>query len=283
MTERDRWTAEWKAKFDFHAEVGDLVIDAVKGQYDESIVTIKYPTGYTLTLHGVVPFPIRHALRFNDSRLLLFEEGFDHQAVIVDIVSAAVLDEFHLGKAAVSPTNRFIAFRLIVPRWANASDVYLVYDVDRSRTENLMPNGRESNAVSDSFDRGWAVYPIENVRGQTYKRVLYADRPEVRPPSMEVIEAMHSSQSVLHWIGEAEFAFLDRSNGVHRLVVADVSAGVTRPQVKTAVVNIAALPGWVRAETLTRLPDRDGAIVIKMLLRQESSPRATRAVEILVR
>ena len=146
-----------------------------------------------------------------------------------------------------------------------------------------MPNGRESNAVSDSVDRGWAVYPPENVAGQTYKRVLYADRPGVDPPPRDVIRAMHSSQSALHWIGATQFAFLDQSAGVYTLVVADVSAGLPRPQIKTALVNIATLPGWVRAETLTRLPDRDGAIVIKMLLKQESSPNATRSVEIQVR
>jgi hypothetical protein len=91
---------------------------------------------------------------------------------------------------------------------------------------------------------------------------------------------MHRRVSPLTWIGETQLAFVDEAAGVFTAVIADVAAGVSRPIVKTQILDLAAGEGRFTIDNLTRLPDRNGVMVLQLKLRTQSE---SRTVEIFMR
>jgi hypothetical protein len=265
----------------FHAAVGDLGVDAVIEPTGSSTVALGYPGGDIRPLDRRVLFMVGDAQPYGDSRLILFTRERSHRAAIVDVPGAAIVDELSFGTAAMSPTGRFIGYDAFAPRWADTSALYLVYDLSQPPAANRLPKGRKRSAVHRSYDHGWPVYPRENVVGRTYQTPSYAIRAEAAAwSSANVAQPMHRRVSPLTWIGETQLAFVDEAAGVFTAVIADVAAGVSRPIVKTQILDLAAGEGRFTIDNLTRLPDRNGVMVLQLKLRTQSE---SRTVEIFMR
>jgi hypothetical protein len=128
--------------------------------------------------------------------------------------------------------------------------------------------------VHKSYDHGWPVYPPENVAGRTYQTPTYAIRSEAAAwSSTKAARPMHRRVSALTWIGETRLAFVDESGGVYTLVIADVAPGLTRPAVTTRALE--SQGGRLQVESLTRLDDRNGAVVVQLKLTTQQSTRTT--------
>jgi hypothetical protein len=264
----------------FHAAIGDVSIEATIEPTGSSTVALGYPGGDVRPLDKRVLFMVGDALAYGDSRLMLFTRERSHRAAIVNVASSTIVDELSFGAAAVSPTGQFIAYDAFVPRWAEASALYLVYDVSQTPAANRMPKERRRTAVHKSYDHGWPVYPPDNVAGRTYQTPTYAIRAEAAAwSSATVTQPMHRRVSPLTWVGETQLAFVDESAGVLTAVVADVAAGVSRPIVKTRVLDLAAGDRFT-IDGLARLPDRNGVMIVQLKLRTRLD---SRTVEIFVR
>ena len=261
----------------FEATVGRVTITAESSS--GANVTLTYPDGRTAPLNKRLLFPVGDAKAFGGSRLILLSQEHHHRAAIVDVDSATVIDELSFGHAVVSPTGRLIAYDAFVPRWAESSALYLVYDVSQSPSANRMPRQRRRAAVHKSYDHGWPVYPPENVTGRSYETPTYAVRGDAAAwtPSKAAPKPLHRRASAITWIGESELAFVDECNGAFTLVIADVSSGLTGPKVTTRALD--ATDGRLEIESLSRLPDRNGAKVVQLRLGTESG---TRTIEILM-
>ena len=261
----------------FQATVGQVTVTAESSS--GANVTLTYPDGHTTPLNKRLLFPVGDAKAFGDSRLILLSQEHHHRAAIVDVGSATVIDELSFGHAVVSPTGRFIAYDAFVPRWAESSALYLVYDVSQTPAANRMPRDRRRAAVHKSYDHGWPVYPPANVAARTYETTTYSIRPDADAwaAAKGGRKPLHHRASALTWIGDTTLAFVDEGDGSYTLVIADVAAGPARPAVTTRALD--ASDGGLDIASLTRLPDRNGAKVLQMKLRTQSS---TRTVEILV-
>ena len=249
----------------FLATAGPVTVAAESSS--GAIVTLGYPDGRTLPLNKKLLFPVGDAKAFGKSRLILLSQLHHHRAAIVDITSATVIDELSFGHAVVSPTGRFIAYDAFVPRWAEASALYLVYDVSQSPSANRMPRQRRRAAVHKSYDHGWPVYPAANVAGRTYETATYSIRPEADAwsASRGSRAPLNHRASALTWIGDTTLAFVNEANGGYTLVIADVAAGVVRPAVTTR--GLESSHGRIAIEELSRQPDRNGALVVQVKLR----------------
>jgi len=262
----------------FHATVGPVTIDVESS--GPSNVLLTYPDGRATLLDKRLLFPVGDASAFGDSRLILLSQPHHNGAAIVDIPTATIVDQLSLGTAAVSPTGQFIAYNAFVPRWADAGALYLVYDVSQPAGANRLPKGRRQGTVHKSYDHGWPVYPPENVAGRTYQTPTYAIRGEAAAwSSTNVTRPMHRRASALTWIGDTQLAFVDECSGVYTLVIADVAGGATRPVVTTRPLD-AGHDSRVEIESLTRLPDRNGVMVVQLKLKTQFSSLVT---EVLVR
>ena len=261
----------------FQAMVGPVTVAAESSS--GANVTLAYPDGRTAPLNKRLLFPVGDAKAFGESRLILLSQAHHHRAAIVDVESATVIDELSLGHAAVSPTGRFMAYDAFVPRWAESSALYLVYDVSQTPSANRMPRQRHRAAVHKSYDHGWPVYPPANVARRSYETTTYSLRPDADAwaASKGGRKPLHHRASALTWIGDTTLAFVDQCDGIYTLVVADVAAGSARPAITTRALD--ASDERLAIESLTRLPDRNGAKVLQLKLRTQSS---TRTVEILL-
>jgi hypothetical protein len=136
-------------------------------------------------------------------------------------ISARVFDEFYGVNTTFSPTHRFIAFTAIVPRWAEASELYLVYDLALSPEQNCMATR------CGGLSQGIAVYPDENRRDHSYRVTLFdATRDDGQRPSDDIVSAMHGLRSDLFWLTETRFAFLDCALKSSQVVLVDLQGGV---------------------------------------------------------
>ncbi|MGC4081947.1 MAG: hypothetical protein QM736_07525 [Vicinamibacterales bacterium] len=238
---QDNWT--------FKQSLGDLLIAATKGQYDESIVTLTDKRGER-TVKGTVGFPldrVHHAVR--ESRLILLAKLDAPYLAVLDPDAARVVDEFWGTRVAVSPSARFIAYNQRVPRWADASALYLVYDVSLSPTANRMPDP-QGNISDGPRDVGRPVYPNENRTRASYETTFYSIREENKDslPPPDVLDAMHELVSPLTWLSENQFAFVDRVGPEFFVVVIDLSAGVEAAKVRTAKIDTTELIDTSKAE-----------------------------------
>ena len=257
---QDGWT--------FYADLDGLKVDAIKGHLDYQILTLTHPSGLRKTLE--VGFRIEEVWR-SGSRLALRSGGHWESFVIVDIATSTIVDKLMVSSASVSPTGRYLAFRPVIPRWARASDIILVYDLTLSKAHNRMPDRLrpKDQAISEEWDVGWAVYPEENVAQQTYERTFYSDYwpgdEDQRPPA-EIIDAMHHLRSPLTWISDTEVAFVDNSSGVYRLVVGDVLGGVLRPRIRIAPIEISELPKEYLLAAIEPISTAAGATLLRVEL-----------------
>src|SRR5437667_5219668 len=150
---------------------------AVTGKAGRMTVTIVRPN----TAPQVVALDSSGAPRditmFEQSRLIISSvlQPLAEMAII-DLSSASLVDHFYPGPAAISPTDRYIAFLAATPRWRGDSAVYFVYDVTTGRDNNRMANigppdriGKpEPNEIQ--WAAGRAFYPAINRERQTYER-----------------------------------------------------------------------------------------------------------------
>jgi hypothetical protein len=157
---------------------------------------------------------IEDVVAFQNSRLVFLH---DRQIAVVDPNTATILDDFYAASITFSPAHRFIAFTQVVPRWAEASELYLVYDLTLSSAQNCMATG------CGGLSQGIAVYPDENRRDRSYRVTLFDatrdDEPRLRP---EVLAGMHGLRSDLSWISDTRFAFLDCSRSSSQVVLVDL-------------------------------------------------------------
>lgn len=141
---------------------------------------------------------------------------------VVDLPSGKEIDRFVCGGPVPSPDGRFVVYGKFVPahpgyEWSPSAE-YLIYDLTASAEGNRTPPNR--GRPLDPYDVGWPVYPegAKNISGDN----LFEghDVP------------VHSSASWFFWLDKSStVAFVDRWQGVNRLVVADVSGGIQRPKV----------------------------------------------------
>jgi hypothetical protein len=263
----------------FLATAGPVTVAAESSS--GAIVTLAHPDGRIVPLNKRLLFPVGDVRAFGNSRLILLSHAHHHRAAIVDIDSATVIDELSFGHAVVSPTGRFIAYDAFVPRWAESSALYLVYDVSKTPSANRMPRQRRRATVHKSYDHGWPVYPPANVAGRTYETTTYSIRPEADAWAAPAggRKPLHHLASALTWIGDTTLALVDECDGSYTLVIADVAAGLTPPAVTTRALD--ADRGRLEVESLTRLPDRNGALVVQVTLRTVGLAGAS-TIEVLI-
>jgi len=250
----------------FHKVVGEWDVSARQASppIDASDVTVADAQGRGRTLDKSLGGTIEDAFAFETDRLILVLNG--NRMAIVDPGEGTVADEFYAGNAALSPTHRFIAFTAIVPRWAEASALYLVYDVSLSPEQNCM------NGACGSFECGWAVYPDRNRRGHTYDRPQFDATHEDAPrPPASVRSAMHELRSDLTWMSESTFAFLDYSQKQSQVVFVDLAGGAAKARIASGTLNVPAIVD------VTKLPDNARPIDAGRWLLGESLQRQTLA------
>src|SRR6185295_6573143 len=119
-------------EYRFHKVVGEWEISAQKAAppTDASDVTLTDARGGQRQLNRQLAGIIEDVVAFETSRLVFVLNG--NRLAVVNPSAATVLDEFFALHTAFSPTHRFIAFTASMPRWAEASELYLVYDLTLS-------------------------------------------------------------------------------------------------------------------------------------------------------
>jgi hypothetical protein len=245
-------------EYSFHKVVAGWDVSTRKGPppVDAVDVTLTDASGRSRQLDHQLGGYVADVLAYQSSRLIfVLGDGL----AIVDPAAASVVDEFYATDAAFSPSHRFIAFTQIVPRWAAASALYLVYDV-------MLPP--ERNCMTSSCDRithGTAVYPDENRRDRSYVVTLFdATRDDEPRPSGEALSAMHALRSDLTWISDTRFAFLDSTRRSSQIVLVDVQSGIGEAHVVAAAVNQQSLIDTERVSA------RDKPVDGRFLLRGEA-------------
>jgi hypothetical protein len=238
------WAAPGRTQDDppFQKQVGQWSISTRKADTsDAAVVTVTDAQGHSRDVNEAVGMRVEDAFVFADSRLILTSAD---RVAVIDLRTAAVVDEFYVALPVLSPTHRFIAFRAISPRWAEANALYLIYDVMRSRDENCM--GEVCAMVT-----GRAVYPDENRRSRSYAVTRYdAIHDDASRPSQKALAAMHRTRSPLTWIADSRLAFLDCTYTACRVVLVNVERGTATPAVAARAV---ALPPLI---DVSKLPDK---------------------------
>jgi hypothetical protein len=247
---------------------------------DASDVTLTDAQGRKRQLDRQLGGSIEDVVAFEASRLVFLLNG--NGLAVIDPNAAKVVDEFYAVNTAFSPTHRFIAFTAIVPRWAEASELYLVYDLALSPERNCMAT--DCSGLSD----GIAVYPHKNRRDHSYDVTLYdATHDDAARPTDKVIAAMHELKSELTWIDESRFVFLDCSRNACQVVTADVRDGGAKAAVVAHALNVQALVDvkgvptqmpiypaqWIRAEWIGR-QDVGGKTGIRVWLKWDAWMKA---------
>lgn len=246
--------------YGFHKVAGEWDISAHKAAppLDASVVTLTDRRGAKRQLDRELTGSLEDVVGFGPSRLILVLNG--DRLAVVDAAAAKVMDEFYAAHTAFSTTHRFIAFTKVIPRWADASELYLVYDMTLSPGQNCMAT--RCNDVS----KGIAVYPGENRATRSYAVTTFdATRDEGRRLPPAVLNAMHSLQSDLFWIDDSRFAFLDCSRTSSDVVLVDLHNGVAKARSAsksldlTVLVDASKLPNqetpvdgraWLSAESI---------------------------------
>ena len=255
-------------EYNFHKAVGGWDISAQKGAppIDASDVTISDARGGRRRLDQQLDGFVEDVIAFGSSRLVFFH---DNRLAIIDPTAAKVVDDFYAVDTSFSPAHRFLAFTQIIPRWAEASQLYLVYDLTQSPQQNCM-------AARCGLSKGIVVYPEDNRRERSYGVTFFdATRDDAPRPSTDALNAMHGLRSDLFWISETRFAFLDCSINSSQIVLVDLQRGVANARVASAVIDVSAvvdaskLPvretpidgrAWLLAESMdVQEMDTDGA------------------------
>jgi len=222
-------------EYKFHKVVGQWDVSAQKGAppIDASAVTLTDAQGRKRQLDRQLGGSIEDVVAFEASRLVIILNG--NRLAVVDPNTAKVIDTFDAVNTAFSPTHRFMAFTAIVPRWAEASELYLVYDLTLSPEQNCMATR------CGGLSQGIAVYPDENRRDRSYRVTGFdATRDDAPRPSDDVVSAMHGLRSDLFWLTETRFAFLDCTRKSSQVVLVDLQGGVVSVRTASFALDVPA-------------------------------------------
>jgi hypothetical protein len=153
------------------------------------------------------------------------------QITVVDTTSSTVLDTFYCIDPELSPDQKRLTYRPLIPRNAegvDASYVYAIYDL------TLPPEANRVNGMvqtEDLKDVGLPIYHYQNRQERTLS------------PRAGAADGIHYqvSRQVI-WLNENVIAFVDRQNhdpqhSTLRLVTADVSRGVDEALVREVSLN----------------------------------------------
>jgi hypothetical protein len=150
---------------------------------------------------------------------------------IVDTKTGTIEDNFYCNFPALSPNGRFLAYVKAAPRFSSAEEwsyVYLVYDLAADSTQNrVFAKETSDEALADRVNVGAPVYPAGNAKRRVYSTTSHRDEGSAHVLASEG----------LFWVQENILAFVDRWNKVDRLVVADLSSGVSQPEITVKPFN----------------------------------------------
>ena len=146
----------------------------------------------------------------NKVALLGSVNGDVNAVVVVDLRSRKIIDKFYCYAPALSPDKRFLAYIKFFPAHfvQGASDVYLVYDFQKSPAENRTMGV----SMNDIQNVGQPIYPRES-KNQTGDNT---DRPDSEIHMLE--------SGALFWAPEQDrLVFADRFQGRLSLIMASFS------------------------------------------------------------
>ncbi len=141
-------------------------------------------------------------------------------ANVVQLPSGKVENHFECYRPALSPLHHFLAFVKMFPPHPGPVAIrfdYIVYDLTRSPEYN-----RPHFKPGLRYDAGWPIYP-PGATNADMENVLPEGSPANSPTSRS-----------LFWLDDNTLAFGDFFEGHNRLVVADLTGGVTSPDVRTS-------------------------------------------------
>ncbi|MGH9451734.1 MAG: hypothetical protein ACRD11_14550 [Terriglobia bacterium] len=176
------------------------------------------------------------------------------EAAIIQLPSGRLLDQFLCLMPLVSPDHRFLAYVKPFPGHPGPVDItneYIVYDLTTSPSAN-----RIKLIPGVAYDAGIPVYP-----------------PGATNAAGEFIAHSASSAHVIasrgfFWLGRSDtLAFIDRWEGVNRLVLADVGAGVrgarvtVRPLSTSIFVNLSGCQRRVSASDFKNWSSHPASLV----------------------
>lgn len=144
-----------------------------------------------------------------DKLILIGEYNSSFNVVtIMETRSMEVLDYFYCFKPSISTSGRYILSSKFRPRWgpkSQNSDLYLVYDLEKSVTANSN-QGKEPRV-----DVGFPVYPQHNASSKSFKVSV--------PSSFE----SHQMCYPVTWAANEDICmFVDRFEGLNYLVRIDL-------------------------------------------------------------
>jgi hypothetical protein len=134
---------------------------------------------------------------------------------------------------SLSPDKRFVVFRKYYPPSADdqeglPSEEYLAYDVEATPTDNRVNGGPPS--IVGFYNVGRPLYP-QGATNAPMDNYVHGDDPE---------QAHTKASDGFFWLAEADLvAFVDRWQGVNRLVVADLRGGARDARVTVKPIETA--------------------------------------------
>jgi hypothetical protein len=173
------------------------------------------------------------------ARLAILGRPLPNMAIVtlVDLPSGKEIDRIVCGGPSLSPDRRFFVYVKFVPahpgyEWSPSAE-YLVYDLSASPEDNRTPPNRARPL--EPYDVGWPLYP-EGMKNTPGDNIFEGHDVPV-----------HWMVSPFVWFGKSDrLAFVDRWQGVIRLVVGDLRAGIQHPKVNVypiETVGLLDLPG----------------------------------------
>lgn len=192
----------------------------------------------------------------NDSRALILGLAAAGASVadIVDLPSGVVVDRFNCFDPIISPNHHFLAYVKSFPGHPgpdSVSDEYLAYDLTRTAGYN-----RPHFQPNLTYDAGWPVYPPGSTNAAGENLVPGLDAPAHR----------HSSTGFF-WLDDQRLAFTDFFDGQNRLVVANLSNGIQKPDIKTlrldasGIVDLEKCRGVVAPSDFARWSKDPGGLI----------------------
>jgi len=167
------------------------------------------------------PVQVDEADLVGESRLVVFGRNVANfvQVYLLALPTGTAVDSFGCYYPSLSPGHRLLAYVKAFPPHPGPVEVnyeYISYDLTRSPDYN-----RPHFKAGVSYDPGWPLYPpgVTNAVGEDLL------------PQNSPVHALTSDG--LFWLDDVRVAFTDRFERLARLVVADLSAGIVRPEVRS--------------------------------------------------
>jgi len=188
----------------------------------------------------------------SSSRVAILGRASPNQSIvsIVELPSGKDVDSFICEGPALSPDRRFVAYTKFSPAHPgygySASAEYLVYDLTVSPQDNRTVPDRARPL--EPYDVGWPLYPqgLKNTPGDN----MYEghDVP---------IHRMNSGG--FFWLDKSNaVSFVDRWEGVNRLVVGDVSHGIQQPKVTVYPIDRSRVLDLPKCKSVASPSDFEG-------------------------